>query len=151
MDNPKAWVTGPYVVDLVETWNPPIKSSSHVPEAVTLYRKVLCAPVCPQEGRLEVTKRHSHTQAMPLRAPATARLRLSDHSGGTPRPRGRVEQRDHSVVIAAIGFTTNIAALLRSPPDEISPLSGTELVSKKVRQVIWQGGLYDRWEGDSER
>eukprot|EP00966_Prymnesium_polylepis_P099903 2312925-Prymnesium_polylepis.1 len=100
-DDP-GWVTGPYVTDLVETWNPAIQNSSQVPDAVTLYRRALVA------------------------------------------------QHDHAVVIAAIGFPTNIAALLRSPPDEISPLNGSELVAKKVRQVVWQGGLYARWEENSE-
>ena len=32
---------------------------------------------------------------------------------------------DHSVWISSIGFTTNIEALLKSPPDAISPLNGT--------------------------
>ena len=49
---------------------------------------------------------------------------------------------DRSVVIAAIGFTTNLAALLRSPPDEDSPLSGRALVAQKVRRVVYQGGWY---------
>lgn len=49
---------------------------------------------------------------------------------------------DHSVVIASIGFATNIAALLRSGPDASSPLSGFDLVSRKVKQVVWQGGWY---------
>ncbi|KAL1500476.1 hypothetical protein AB1Y20_013133 [Prymnesium parvum] len=49
---------------------------------------------------------------------------------------------DHSVVIAVIGFATNMAALLRSPPDAGSSLTGAELVAKKVRQVVWQGGWY---------
>lgn len=51
---------------------------------------------------------------------------------------------DHSVAIAAIGFATNIAMLLRSTPDEISPLSGHELVAQKVRLVAWQGGWFPR-------
>ncbi len=47
-----------------------------------------------------------------------------------------------SVVIVAIGFTTNLAALLRSPPDEDSPLNGSSLVARKVRRVVYQGGWY---------
>ena len=49
---------------------------------------------------------------------------------------------DHSVVIAAIGFMTALRELLRSGPDEISPLSGVDLVARKVRKVIFQGGWY---------
>jgi hypothetical protein len=49
---------------------------------------------------------------------------------------------DRSVVIAAIGFATNLDALLRSRPDALSPLNGTALVAAKVRRVAWQGGWY---------
>ena len=49
---------------------------------------------------------------------------------------------DRSVAIAAIGFATNLDALLQSPPDEVSPLNGTALVARKVRHVAWQGGWY---------
>eukprot|EP00966_Prymnesium_polylepis_P138181 3193168-Prymnesium_polylepis.1 len=49
---------------------------------------------------------------------------------------------DASVVIAVIGFATNIAPLLRSPPDEYSSLNGVDLVARKVKLVVWQGGWY---------
>ena len=37
------------------------------------------------------------------------------------------------MVIASIGFATNLLALLRSPPDATSPLDGQALVRAKVR------------------
>lgn len=40
---------------------------------------------------------------------------------------------DGSVVICQVGFSTNLANLLDSPGDEISKLSGLELVQQKVR------------------
>ena len=46
---------------------------------------------------------------------------------------------DGTVAIAAIGFATNLEALLRSPPDATSHLNGTELVARKVR-VTWRRG-----------
>ncbi|KAL3892976.1 MAG: hypothetical protein SGPRY_014597 [Prymnesium sp.] len=49
---------------------------------------------------------------------------------------------DGSVVIAALGFATNLANLLTSGGDEHSPLTGVELVRAKVRRVVWQGGWY---------
>ena len=52
------------------------------------------------------------------------------------------EAEDNSVVISAIGFATNIADLLRSGPDDKSPLTGSELVAAKVKTVVWQGGWY---------
>jgi len=50
---------------------------------------------------------------------------------------------DSSVTIVAIGFATNLARLLDSPPDRYSSLSGYELVARKVRMVTWQGGWYE--------
>lgn len=54
-------------------------------------------------------------------------------------------QPDHSVTIASIGFMTNLAALLDSGADEFSPLSGRELVAKKVKQVSVMAGNIS-WE-----
>eukprot|EP00035_Acanthoeca_spectabilis_P032234 m.17874 g.17874 ORF g.17874 m.17874 type:complete len:315 (+) comp5231_c0_seq2:88-1032(+) len=49
---------------------------------------------------------------------------------------------DTSVWISSIGFTTNLEALLKSPPDDISPLSGPDLVKNKVKGIAWMGGRY---------
>ncbi len=40
---------------------------------------------------------------------------------------------DNSVVICQVGFSTNLANLLESAADDISPLNGMELVKQKVR------------------
>ena len=50
--------------------------------------------------------------------------------------------RDGEIVIAQVGSSTNLAALLDSPGDEISPLSGKELAAKKVRLVSVMGGAF---------
>ncbi|MBQ9548175.1 MAG: nucleoside hydrolase [Bacteroidales bacterium] len=42
-------------------------------------------------------------------------------------------RKDGSVVFLSTGFATELARLLESGPDDISPLSGRELVAKKVR------------------
>ena len=39
---------------------------------------------------------------------------------------------DKSVTICSLGFLTNLRDLLKSEPDDLSPLSGRELVAKKV-------------------
>ena len=44
-------------------------------------------------------------------------------------------QPDSSVVIVSVGFSTNLAQLLDSQSDEYSPLSGKDLVKKKVKYV----------------
>ncbi|WP_238388960.1 nucleoside hydrolase [Roseimaritima ulvae] len=51
-------------------------------------------------------------------------------------------QDDGSVVIAQVGFSTNLANLLASEPDDISPLSGKDLVAKKVRLLSVMAGAF---------
>jgi inosine-uridine nucleoside N-ribohydrolase len=56
-----------------------------------------------------------------------------------------VSQPDNSVVFVVVGFSTNIAALLDSGPDEHSDLNGVDLVAKKARLLSIMAGNY----GDS--
>src|SRR5581483_1249181 len=49
-------------------------------------------------------------------------------------------QTDNSVVIVQVGFSTNLARLLDTPGDAISPLSGRELAARKVRLVSAMAG-----------
>lgn len=49
---------------------------------------------------------------------------------------------DQSVVIVTIGHLTNLAHLLKSQPDDISPLSGMDLVKRKVKLWSCMGGMY---------
>ena len=51
---------------------------------------------------------------------------------------------DGSVVIAQVGFSTNLARLLDSKPDRYSPLGGKELVRKKVRLLSVMAGIFDK-------
>ena len=51
-------------------------------------------------------------------------------------------QPDQSVSICSIGFTTCLAQLLESAGDAYSPLSGVELVRRKVKCLYIQGGSY---------
>lgn len=52
------------------------------------------------------------------------------------------EQEDDSVVMVSIGFLTNLAELLASDPCEFSNLTGTELVSRKVRFLSIMAGNF---------
>lgn len=47
---------------------------------------------------------------------------------------------DSSVTIISVGFSTNLARLLDSKADEISPLGGRELVAKKVKLLSAMAG-----------
>ena len=51
-------------------------------------------------------------------------------------------QDDGSVVIAQVGFSTNLARLLDSPPDAIAPLEGEELVRRKVKLLSLMAGSF---------
>ena len=56
-------------------------------------------------------------------------------------------QPDHSVVIAQVGFSTNLARLLDSGPDENSPLRGDELVARKVKLLSLMAGAFQPIDG----
>lgn len=51
-------------------------------------------------------------------------------------------QPDKSVVLVQIGFFTNLARLLDTPGDDISPLTGKELVVQKVRYASIMAGAF---------
>ncbi|MFC5409497.1 nucleoside hydrolase [Larkinella bovis] len=51
-------------------------------------------------------------------------------------------QPDQSVVLVTIGFFTNLGHLLDSPPDKFSPLTGKQLVQKKVVRVVSMAGKF---------
>lgn len=53
-------------------------------------------------------------------------------------------QADDSVALVVVGFSTNIARLLQSPGDEFSPLSGQELVARKVKLLSQMIGRFDK-------
>ena len=55
-------------------------------------------------------------------------------------------QPDHSVTIISTGFSTNLAALLDSPADGVSSLTGSELLARKVKLVSVMAGNF-REEG----
>jgi inosine-uridine nucleoside N-ribohydrolase len=73
-----------------------IKSTNDVPDAVTVYRKVLSS------------------------------------------------QPDNSVTIVTVGFLTNLNNLLKSQPDDLSPLNGMELISKKVKLLVSMAGTFPK-------
>lgn len=52
-------------------------------------------------------------------------------------------QPDSSVVVVSVGFSTNLARLLDSPGDESTPLTGKELVAKKVKYLSNMAGCFD--------
>lgn len=58
------------------------------------------------------------------------------------------EQPDGSVIIAQVGFSTNLVRLLGSKPDQHSKLSGSELVAKKVKMLSIMAGAFTTIRGN---
>jgi inosine-uridine nucleoside N-ribohydrolase len=54
-----------------------------------------------------------------------------------------VGEPDGSVVLVQIGFFTNFARLLDTPADDISPLTGKELIAKKVKLLSLMAGSFN--------
>ncbi len=52
------------------------------------------------------------------------------------------KQGDHSVVLVQVGYFSNFAALLDTPADESSPLTGLELVRQKVSLLSIMAGSF---------
>jgi inosine-uridine nucleoside N-ribohydrolase len=73
-----------------------IKSTNDVPDAVTVYRKILSS------------------------------------------------NPDNSVTIVTVGFLTNLNNLLKSQPDDLSPLNGKELISRKVKLLVSMAGTFPK-------
>lgn len=53
-------------------------------------------------------------------------------------------QPDRSVTIVTVGFLTNLANLLRSPADQTSPLTGRQLVERKVARLVCMAGAFPK-------
>jgi inosine-uridine nucleoside N-ribohydrolase len=56
------------------------------------------------------------------------------------------QQPDKSVRLVQVGFFTNFARLLDSPPDEASPLSGKDLIAQKVEFLSLMAGTFQTVE-----
>lgn len=54
------------------------------------------------------------------------------------------QQPDSSVTIISVGFSTNLVRLLDTKPDKYSPLSGKELVAKKVKLLSAMLGSFQK-------
>jgi inosine-uridine nucleoside N-ribohydrolase len=52
------------------------------------------------------------------------------------------KEKDGAVVVVQVGFSTNLARLLDSRPDDASPLDGRALVKRKVRLLSIMGGAF---------
>ncbi|MFG0288731.1 MAG: nucleoside hydrolase [Rhodopirellula sp. JB044] len=58
--------------------------------------------------------------------------------------RALADAKDNSVVIAQVGFSTNLANLLDAPADDISPFTGRELIERKVKMISVMAGAFTK-------
>lgn len=65
--------------------------------------------------------------------------------------RALAKSEEKSIHMCFIGQLKNAAMLLRSQPDEISPLTGIELVSTKVAEITVMGGDFSKAENDNKK
>jgi len=56
-------------------------------------------------------------------------------------------QPDTSVTIVTVGFITNMCNLIKSGPDEFSPLTGAALIKKKVKLLVSMAACFDKEMG----
>ncbi len=52
------------------------------------------------------------------------------------------EAEDHSITLTATGSMSSLARLVQSPADDISPLTGKELIEQKVLRTVVMGGRF---------
>jgi inosine-uridine nucleoside N-ribohydrolase len=89
------------------------------------------------------------TGVVEAKSPAGATLYPSSLKPGDSIPtaveilrQSLANEPDGSVVIIQVGFSTNLAALLESTADSISPFSGKELAARKVKLLSLMAGNF---------
>ena len=82
------------------------------------------------------------TQVLPERYPIDLPLAADAPDAVAVYRKALAKAEDQSVVMISVGFFTNLRNLLRSPADEASPLSGEELIRKKVKCLVSMAGKF---------
>ena len=122
----------PRYIDLLNTWygqkRIPIGLSPRSGQSIvagTNYTQVVCEET--DENGKPLYKRSIKDYGKLLPAAMLYRKLLS-------------QAEDASVTIVSVGFSTNLALLLDTKADEYSPLSGRELIEKKVKRLVAMAG-----------
>ncbi|MCS7236927.1 MAG: nucleoside hydrolase [Thermoguttaceae bacterium] len=95
----------------------------------------------PEEGRYIRRVAEAEDSGI-LRYPHRLRSREEVPEATQVLRRVLASQPDRSVVIVQVGFSTNLARLLVSQPDDISPLDGRALAEQKVRLLSVMAGAF---------
>ncbi|MBK5270989.1 MAG: nucleoside hydrolase [Bacteroidia bacterium] len=96
----------------------------------------------PKGKALELKDSQDWTDTLLLKYPH--KIKRNDEVPGATEVYRKVlaSQPDKSVTIITVGFLTNLAALLKSPPDKYSRLNGKDLVNQKVKQLVCMAGRF---------
>ena len=96
----------------------------------------------PKSKALELKDSQHWTDTLLLKYPHKIKRNDEVLSAVEVYRRSLASQPDRSVTIITVGFLTNLADLLQSPPDKYSKLTGKELVVKKVKQLVCMAGSF---------
>jgi len=89
------------------------------------------------EGFMDYDACHKYTDEVAARfSEAYRNGTLAVEDAVTFYRRRLAEAEDDGIVLISIGMFNNLAALLRSPADDISPLTGEELIRRKVHHLV---------------
>ena len=118
-------------IDLMNTWyGYPVIPIAYTPRAVDNTDRDYTTPVCELKA----------SDGKPL-------FKRSRKPGSWEDPvamyrRLLAAEPDNSVVVVSVGFSGNLAALLASDGDDVSPLTGRELVARKVKYFSVMAGSF---------
>lgn len=82
------------------------------------------------------------TNELPLRYPIDLPLSADAPDAVQVYRKALAAAPDGSVVIVSVGFFTNLKNLLHSPADAVSPLTGTDLIRRKVKRLVSMAGKF---------
>ena len=100
----------------------------------------------PKDSGVAITSSYRWPEMIVAQYPHTLQSN-AEAPGAVPLYREILSQEaDQSVTIVTVGFLTNMANLLKSVPDGFSPLTGKDLVEKKVEKLVVMGGKFPEGE-----
>ena len=84
------------------------------------------------------------------RMAVSGRFRSNGDCDDAARLYRKILAETEAVEMAEIGYCTALYKLITSPPDDVSPMSGYELLEKKVRRMWVMAGKWDEPDGGYE-
>ena len=96
----------------------------------------------PKTGGVTDISPYHWADTLVARYPHTIKTTQDAHDALTICRKVLADQPDTSVIVVTVGYLTNLSSLLKSQPDDISPLSGKDLIIKKVKKLVTMGGYF---------